>query len=393
MKSFYVLTTTLIFILCATNIAVSQNKSIKISGKVIDEYDMGIPYAAVSITSKYIGTATTDEGGFQLLLFEDNLTDSLSISSIGYKSFKILVKDLIKLEDKVFVLEEDVAELSEVKILSAEVYVKNALKNLKNTTISKQHKLNLLYRRFSVEDGKARFFVEHYLRVLDRGPVSSTFDEMEILEIRKSADYRFLKKKQKFYAPQIMTWCNALRRKDIYKNKYEWKKKGDTTYDGEDVIIVEGIKTDGDYLRLYIGMDTYSIYKIENSILNSVFIYKKNNEGELYLSYHNREMIRKDKVSIEMQKLLGLTKPKVSMAYRHEMFVLGLETNKNKIDVKANIIMDDPIKDIGNIVKPYNPTFWDNFAIPPATKFHTKSIKEIESIYGVPIDIQFKMVN
>lgn len=390
MKSYLLLSFILILILPINSQMIAQDKSIEISGKVIDEYEMGIPYAAVSITSKYIGSATTEEGDFQLLLSPDNLIDSLSVSSIGYKSFKILVKDFMEQENKVIVLQEDVAELSEIKILAPETYVKNALKNLKNTTISKAHQLNLLYRRFSVEDNKARFFVEHYLRVIDRGLLSPTFDKMEILQGRKSADYRFAKRKQKEYAATYMTSNNAIRKKSIYENNYKWTKKGDTTYDGEDVVIIEGTKGKNDYLRLYIGMNNYGIYKIENSSLNSVYIYKKNIDGKLYLNYHNREWKSKSKISLEMQKILGKKKPEVLLAYRHEMFVLGLVTDKKKFEVKHNI---NDVKEIGDIKVKYNPDFWNDFAVPPATKFYTESIRQIESIYGVPIETQFKTVN
>lgn len=371
------------------NSVVSQNKAIEIQGKVIDEYNMGIPYVAVGIPSKYLGTATTEEGDFILSLSKEHLSDSLSISSIGYKSFKILVKDYIKLKEKVIILEEDIAELSEVNIESPATIVKNALKNIKNATISKPHQLNLLYRRFSVEDGKARFFVEHYLKAIDRGPNATTFDDIEILEGRKSADYRFVKVKQKNHAAQIMNWCNALRTRDGF-NKYKWKRKGDTTYDGEDIIIIEGSRWKNDYLRLYIGMDTYGIYKIENSALNSTYIYQKNIDGKLYLSYHNREYKSQKKITPQMQKILGKKKPQVKTAYRHEMFVLGIETDKKKIKLRGNGELN---KDIGDIKVPFNMNFWNNFAAPPATKFYTKNIKEIESIYGVPIATQFKAVN
>lgn len=378
-----------LFTLSIVDTITSQNKTIEIKGKVIDEYNMGIPYVAVGIPSKYLGTATTEEGDFILSLSKEHLSDSLSISSIGYKSFKILVKDYIKLKEKVIILEEDIAELSEVNIESPGALVKNAIKNIKNATISKPHQLNLLYRRFSVENGKARFFVEHFLGVIDRGPNSPSFDEIEILEGRKSADYRFVKVKQNKHAAQIMNWCNILRTREGF-NKYKWKRKGDTTYDGEDVIIIEGSRWKNDYLRLYIGMDTNGIYKVENSALNSVYVYKKNIDGKLYLSYHNREYKSQKKINPQMQKLLGKNKPHVKTAYRHEMFVLGLETNKKKFEINGNYTI---AKDIGDIKVPYDANFWNNFAAPPATSFYTKNIKEIESIYGVPIETQFKAVN
>ena len=119
---------------------------------------------------------------------------------MGFKTFKIKVQDFIKLEDKIITLVEDVVSLDEITLVNYNSFVKYALKNLKNTTQTKGHQLNILYRRFSNENGLSRFLVEHYLKVYDRGPTSEKFDQIEIVESRKSNDYRFVKKKQKFHA-------------------------------------------------------------------------------------------------------------------------------------------------------------------------------------------------
>ena len=42
---------------------------------------------------------------------------------------------------------------------------------------------------------------------------------------------------------------------------------------------------------------------------------------------------------------------------------------------------------------PYSTSFWNNFTAPPATRFYKKSVRELESIYGVSIDVQFKILN
>jgi hypothetical protein len=81
--------------------------------------------------------------------------------------------------------------------------------------------------------------------------------------------------------------------KDPYTplRKMDWKKIGDSTYDGEDVIIFEGKKENvnnaGNIITtvLYIGYDTNNIYKIESSIGRCIYQYAKNAEGKMYLSY------------------------------------------------------------------------------------------------------------
>jgi len=42
---------------------------------------------------------------------------------------------------------------------------------------------------------------------------------------------------------------------------------------------------------------------------------------------------------------------------------------------------------------PYNKYFWDNVSLPPETLFYKKNIVELESLFNVPIEDQFKYSN
>ena len=136
---------------------------ITIEGMVYDEYNYPIPYASVGIVAKNIGTSSTEDGGFKFVVTNNELSDTIEISSIGFQSFKITVQDFITLTDKSFVLKEMITELGEVSIENPKDIVKKAVKKLKENTISKKHKLGLLYRRWSVEDNICRYFIEQYI--------------------------------------------------------------------------------------------------------------------------------------------------------------------------------------------------------------------------------------
>ena len=88
MKSRFTFLITVICVLALVNSISAQNNSFTIKGSIVDEYKMGIPYVAVAIPSKYVGTATTEDGDFQLSLTKEHLSDSLEISSIGYNQNK-----------------------------------------------------------------------------------------------------------------------------------------------------------------------------------------------------------------------------------------------------------------------------------------------------------------
>jgi len=376
------------------NINAQQNK-IEIEGVLQDANEMTIPYAAVSIPTKNIGTTSTEDGQFYLSLKQSNLQDSLVISSMGFKSYKIKIEDYLKQKINKIVLEDDVTALATVQIMDAEEFIVNALKQTKNTFISDSHQLDLVYRRTNVEQNVSKFFVEHYMSISYKGP-KSYIAKMQVNQSRKSADYRIVKKPQWNHAAVYMMDLNPL--KDYYTplKKMDWKKIGDSTYDGEDVLIFEGTKENVDKVGkimttiLYIGYETNNIYKVESSVGKCVYQYVKNSEGKLYLSYHKREYTGQNKISPLEQKLLKLKSPYISHAYRHEAIVLGVITDKKKITAKGYEEFD---KDLSEIELPYDPKFWSNFSLPPDTNFYKKIKRELESNYGVPLETQFKYVN
>ncbi|WP_139959659.1 carboxypeptidase-like regulatory domain-containing protein [Flavicella sediminum] len=382
---------TVLLVLVFTASSYGQKKDITVEGFVKDEFDISVPYAAIGIPSKYIGTSSNDDGGFSLKLSKEHLLDTLEVSSIGFKTLKIKVQDYLQQKEKVLLLIEENVSLSEVEILKPATYVKNAVKKVRKNTLSSKHQINMIYRRSSVENGKTRFMVEHYLKILDYGPSVPSFDEIEIAEQRKSADYRFVNQKQPVHTVIVMTQIDPIRQGFSLKD-YKWSKTGDTSYDGEDLVIIEGrnkIKKK-DFIRLYIGIDTYGIYKMELSRLNALFLYKKDINGKLVLSYHKRDPFFHGIISEQKRKRLNLKTTKVKCAYRHEAIVLSIESNKKKFDIK-NVISER--KDAGDYGVKYNPVFWDTVSLPPETAFYKKSVKDLESIYGVPLKVQFSAVN
>ena len=380
----------LIFLVSLVHICVSSQSEIIVESDILDVNKQALAFTSISIMSKSIGTISNEEGRFSLRLTKENLNDTITISTLGFKSFKIKVQDFIDQKIEIVTLEEDLVSLDEIVIQDPSSYAKSALKKLKETTYNKGHQLNMLYRRFSNENNVSRFLVEHYVKVYDRGPTSREFGPIEIVEARKSNDYRFAKKKQKFHAIKMTAKQNPLRA-GISARSYKWKIVDDTTYDGEDVIVLEGTDKNkkNKWIRLYIGADTSNIYKFEKSDLYAVYIYKKTKDGTMVLSYHNREYVFREKVSAQTKRLLKLEEDELKLSYRHEAIVLGIETDRKKIRVSENIILG---KDIGDYNLKYNEEFWETVSLPPDSKFYKESSKQLENIYGIPIETQFKRV-
>ena len=373
-------------------------QNLLIDGSIIDDNDFEIPFAAVGILKKNIGTTSTIEGTFSFIVSPNEIEDSLEISSIGFKTFKIKVKDYIDKKVKTIRLSEQLTQLDEVIVKAPINYIEKALKLLKTNTISVNHQLNLLYRRWDVEENKCAFFIEQYIKVIDRGP-NSYMVKSNIENQRKSADYRFVKNEAKFHPLQYTEWNNPLR-KGIKVKSFKWKKIKNSTYDNEDVLFFEGVNENKDKINIVIGFETYKIYQIEYDWKPNVgrsqrgmWIYKKNNEGKLYLSYHNREWVGARKLPENVRKTMINSGQKVReyypVSFRHELIVTQMTQQKQKFDK----FDDMEQKDMSLYDVAYNKSFWHNFSLPPETDYYKKNIKELESRFGVSIETQFKYSN
>ena len=379
-------------------ILVFAQQSTVITGKILDQNGYEVPYAAVGILQKNMGTTSTEDGTFYFRVSNNELEDNLTVSSLGFSNFSIKIKDFLKLEKKEIVLEEQTTNLSEVVVNSIDFYVKNALKKLRDNTVSKNHQLNILYRRWSVEDNLCRFYIEHSINAIDRGP-SSYLVTFSVDHVRTSADYRFVKNEQKLHALKYMEFNNPLR-KSINVKSYKWTKTGDSSYDNEDVIIAKGVIENKETLWLYIGMDSNKIYKLEmekqpkiGKSLIATYVYKKNNKGKLFLSYHQREWKGAAAPSENVKRAMrsnGQTVPKyIPIAYRHEVYVLDIKEDKKRFSVVE--MMHN--KDMTKYKTAYDPAYWEKLNIPPNTRFFNKNIGELVDLFGVPLENQFKYSN
>ncbi|WP_343328551.1 carboxypeptidase-like regulatory domain-containing protein [Polaribacter staleyi] len=365
---------------------VTQSQKIKVDGIILDETNTPIPFAAVGIVNKNIGTSSTQDGEFSMLLSKSNLQDSLSISCLGYNTFKIKIQDYLKQKEKKILLFESVFEMSEITLIKPSHYIFSAVKKLKENTISTYHLKELLFRRAATEGGKSKFFVENYIKIKGRGPAYS-LGTVRVTEARKSADYRIWKRTQWTHSINYMASGNPLSPSEKKPNlkKYTWKIIGDSSYEGEEIVIVEGTnkKKKWDKMKFYIGVDTYGVYRIERQ--KSLYVYKKHKNGKLYLSYYsnewglNRGMIPEKYWNTEAEK----------MSYRLEAFVLNIEADKKKIRLTS---FGDEI-DMGSQKLPYHPNFWNDLSMPPDTKFYKKIKSELEGNYGVSLEKQFELVN
>lgn len=393
-----------VFFALISSCSIFSQGDLEVKGIVLDRFRKPIKFASVSVPKLYLGTTTTEEGKFSIILSESDFTDQdvIQISSFGNETLKMTVKEYIALKEKVIVIGGDVISPKQDKTVAnnnskpkikpvikkkpAKEYLRLANKYLKRNTINTPHQLKMLYRRFSVEDKKARFLVEHIINVLDKGPLNGNYKGVQVLTGRQSEDHRLVKKTMMGH-PVNQTAKTDPQRIGIINDNYAWKIVGSSSYDGEDIVIIEGKNKKNRLIRFYIGVDTYGIYKIEKSSLSAVYIYSKDEDGKLHLSYHNRTRPGKVTLTNEQKRLLNTDKDFIRESYKHEVFVLGVKRLVDN-DYDASVYVFHR-KDIGDIETEYNPKFWQKLNLPPSTAFYLESIEEIEKISGKPIEKQF----
>lgn len=109
-----------LFILSFSTATFSQNltkESITVKGKIIQQDNsQPLAYASTGILNKSIGTLTDTLGNFNFQISQENLTDTLQISLVGYFSKQIAVKSFVESNERIIRLRVKVIELAEVKI-------------------------------------------------------------------------------------------------------------------------------------------------------------------------------------------------------------------------------------------------------------------------------------
>lgn len=67
--------------------AAFAQESTAITGKVIDQNGYEVPYAAIGILQKNMGTTSTEDGTFYFRVSSNELEDNLTVSSLGFSNF------------------------------------------------------------------------------------------------------------------------------------------------------------------------------------------------------------------------------------------------------------------------------------------------------------------
>ena len=104
------------FLLLISNMCFSQNLILK--GTVKATNNKNLAYVNIGIKNKNIGTISDKNGHFSIRINEENKSDSLSFSYLGYKQLTIKISDIVKKNISKFILNQELFSLDEVSIIS-----------------------------------------------------------------------------------------------------------------------------------------------------------------------------------------------------------------------------------------------------------------------------------
>lgn len=150
----------------------SQN-TLSISGKVVDqETEELLPFATVGVKGSPYGTITNADGAFTFFLPASYLNDTLSVSYVGFETYKVVINKVteghlaVALREQVVVLEQ--VEVN-VEQLTGKQIIQRALDKLKENYSNKPCVLKGFFRDIREQNGETVYLEDAVVDVQDIG--------------------------------------------------------------------------------------------------------------------------------------------------------------------------------------------------------------------------------
>ena len=150
--------------------SLSQETFITVTGEIIDaQTKEPLGYANVTVIGKAIGTTSNSSGGFEFHIPTSYSKDTLAISFIGYKTYKICLADLNNVSQVKIKLEQSTFELGEV-IVSSKPYtvyslLDDVISNYEKNYGTKPYEMNGFYREIRQANDKYGYLMEAACRI------------------------------------------------------------------------------------------------------------------------------------------------------------------------------------------------------------------------------------
>lgn len=186
-----------------------SQSSFKIMGEVRDfASSQPLPFVNIKIGKTYFYTLSNEWGQFLLNIPKEHVNDSIFVSSIGYKTEKVGIKDLernklnlIQLRPKAYSLSAVELEASRGRSLSAHQIVRKATRKIPGLYPKQPYKLTGYYRDYLKRDSAYLNLFESALEIYDAGFRKSYLKSAKInlLSSRYNRDFKIDAKVPRLY--------------------------------------------------------------------------------------------------------------------------------------------------------------------------------------------------
>lgn len=379
--------------------SLSQETFITVTGEITDaQTKEPLGYANVTVIGKAIGTTSNSSGGFEFHIPTSYSRDTLAISFIGYKTFKICLADLSNTSQLKVKLEQSPLELGEVIVRDKEYTVYSLLDEViseyENNYGTKPYEMNGFYREIRQTNEKYGYLIEAACRIYKdnyKTPYNVSLDKIRSnassSEFQVRTDENFLETilVNDYVSNPVMGFFKRYNKKDKYVID------DTTSIDNNIVYIVSKGNLPYEKETLYINADDLAIlrYDIENKYgpdgnnqpkrkigknligryhyLNMVNIFTKVN-GTYYPSYI-RSRFEHDEYN-ELKK----TTEKRSVLMRELIINKVNSYSPSKIGSKTemkSVKLDDQLQK-------YDAEFWKNYNVLTRTPLQDEILKDLE---------------
>ncbi len=151
-----------------------SQKNLIITGRVIDkESGEGVSFSHIGICGKAIGTVSNVNGEFEIKIPPYYLHDSICISSIGYKTFRKEIEQLLGIDPLIINLSQEISVLQEVIIsddaITGKRVLEKAINSIPRNYARKSYLLDGYYRDYLKKNNEYISFLEGAFTIQDNG--------------------------------------------------------------------------------------------------------------------------------------------------------------------------------------------------------------------------------
>lgn len=212
-----------------------------ISGRVLDKESLQpLAFSSIYLVGKTTGTISNEDGEFQLKLSAAELTETLSISCIGYKNFTSAVSPLVN-TDREYLLNSDAISIQEVIIrrVSPIMLMQNARNQIRDNYRVKPSILTSFYRETIQRGNRYTLVSEAILENYKAGYGNLVSDKVKIIKGRKSEDFQ----KEDTIMLKLKAGLSTMLLLDVVKNVPEFltrEGQNDYQYRLADMVVEDG---------------------------------------------------------------------------------------------------------------------------------------------------------